>query len=113
MLLFLLLAAATSNSPGVGSTPAVTCIKTTIKANGHTSENSIAMPSGNIESDRYALKLVRALKLERERGKTYEPRTGYALIETYENGAFGMSLIDHKGQLLESCSEPQVQASGT
>ncbi len=51
--------------------------------------------------------------MTRERGKTYEPQTGYALIETYENGAFGMSLIEYKGKLLESCSLPTPPASGT
>ena len=112
MLLYLLLMAA-SSSPGIGATPAMTCIKTTIKANGHTTDSSIAATSGNVASDRYALKLVRVFNVERERGKTYEPQTGYALVQTYESGAFGMSLIEYKGELLESCSLPQEPASGT
>ena len=106
MLLYLVLAAATSGSPGVGAMPAMTCIKTTIKANGHTTDSSVAATSGNSDSDRYALKLVRVFNLQRERGKSHQPQTGYVLVETYESGAFGMSLIDAKGQLLDSCSLP-------
>lgn len=113
MLLYLLLATATSGNPGIGATPAMTCIKTTIKANGHTTDSSVAATSGNSASDRYALKLVRAFNITRERGMTYEPQTGYALVETYESGAFGMSLIEYKGQLLESCSVPPGTAGGT
>ena len=112
MLLNLLLAVTSSGAPSVGSVPAITCIKTTIKANGHTTDNSVAASSGNKESDRYALRLVRIFNIERVRGTKYEPQTGYALVQAYESGAFGMSLIEYKGKLLESCSLPLEQASG-
>jgi len=113
MLLYLLLATATAGTPGVGDTPAMTCIKTTIKANGRTTDSSVAASSGNPTADRSALHFVRIFRLERERGKAYEVQSGYALVETYENGAFGTSLFDYKGQLLESCSLPQLPGSGT
>lgn len=109
---FMWVGSATAGSPGVGTTPAMTCVKTTIKANGHTTDSTVAATSGNAASDRYALKLVRAFNIARERGKTYEPQTGYALVETYESGAFGMSLIELKGQLLGSCSLPAEAAAG-
>src|SRR5690606_9853371 len=113
MLLYLLLATATAGAPGVGDTPAMTCIKTTIKANGRTTDSTVAASSGNSVADRNALRFVKIFRLERDRHRTYEAQTGYALVETYENGAFGTSLFDYKGQLLESCSLPQVPASGT
>ena len=86
--------------------PSITCIKTTIKANGHTSENSIAKPSGSRDADRYALQLIRMFNVERSRDEKFEPMTGYVLVETYPNGSFGMSIIDLKGQVLPSCERP-------
>lgn len=77
------------------------------------SDNSIAATSGNKTLDRNALHLVRAFNVTRKRGKTYESQTGYALVETYESGAFVMSLLEYKGKLLESCSLPPGSASGT
>ncbi|WP_290886403.1 hypothetical protein [Arenimonas sp.] len=91
----------------------MTCVKTTIKANGHTTDSSVAVTSGNSASDRYALKLVRVFSVTRERGKTYDPQTGYVLVETYESGAFGMILLEYKGKLLESCSLPPGASAGT
>lgn len=90
---------------GAGVPPSVTCVKTTIKANGHTSDNSIAQTSGSRDADRYALKLVRMFNVER--GESAAPTTGYVLVETYPNGAFGMSIIDLKGQVLPTCDRPE------
>jgi hypothetical protein len=109
MLLSLVLAVAAASAP---SGPAVTCVKTTLKANGHTSESSIAEPSGSVEADRYALKIVRMFNVQRERGAKYVPETGYILVETYPNGAFGMSILDMRGKVLPSCARPE-QPGGT
>ena len=110
MILYLLLTAASFGILDTGATPATVCIKTTIKANGHTTDSSVEVTSGNKASDRYALQLVRGFSVARERGKDYEQKTGFALVEIYGSGALGMSLIDHKGELFENCS---VQTSGS
>jgi len=110
MVFSLILASAVAT--GAVAAPSVTCVKTTIKANGHTSENSVASPSGSRDADRYALQLVRMFNVERSRDEKVEPATGYVLVETYPNGSFGMSIIDLKGQVLPTCDRPAV-GSGT
>jgi hypothetical protein len=110
MIFSLILASAVA--AGASAPPSVTCIKTTIKANGHTSDNSVAETSGSRDADRYALQIIRMFNLERSRGEKAESVTGYVLVETYPNGTFGMSILDLKGQVLPSCDRPG-SASGT
>ena len=110
MSLSLLLATALASGQPA---PAVTCVKTTIKANGHTTDTSIAFSSGSTEADRYALKLIRMFNVERSKGEKHEPETGYVLVETYPNGAFGMSILDMRGKVLPTCDRPESPASGT
>ena len=105
MIFSLVLASAVASGGAIP--PSITCIRTTVKANGHTSENSIARTSGSRDADRYALKLVRMFNVERSPDENVASATGYILVETYPDGAFGMSIIDLKGQVLPSCEGPE------
>ena len=106
ILLYLFLTAATSGSASYGNAPVTTCIKTTIRANGVTNDSSVAVTSGSRSADRYALRIIRTLKFPRGQDQPGEPQTGYVLVDTYEDGGFGLSLVKYHNRLLESCMMP-------
>jgi TonB family protein len=86
----------------------VTCIKTTIEANGRTTDSSVAESSGSTSADRHALKMVRMLNVRREPSQRYQAQTGFVLVETHPTGAFGMSALDLGGKLLPTCARPSI-----
>jgi hypothetical protein len=104
--LFLTSAAIGSNRPGVGTTPAFICLKTTITEAGHTRMTSIMRKSGNPMADRNALKFVRMLKYTLEDGVEREARNVHLLVKFYQNGQFAFNTFEHSDPLPEVCTSP-------
>jgi len=110
MSLALLLATVLAN--GAGAPTVVVCLHATILPNGQVEDITVVESSGSREADRYAVKLLHVLKLDREKGQVYEPQSGFVRVVMDANGGFGISLFQTRGRLLESCASPLEEPAG-
>ena len=94
--------------PGIGPTPAFTCLSTTITEGGTTRVSKVTRPSGNLQRDNAALKFARRLRFIDPDGGRYtggEPEVTL-LVRMHQSGRFAWRSFQTDEELPEICSTP-------
>lgn len=94
--------------PGIGPTPAFTCLTTTITESGNTYMSKVTRPSGNLQRDNASLKFARRLKFTDPDGGRYTAgeRQVTLLVRMYQGGRFSWRSFEADEALPEICSTP-------
>ena len=103
MLLYLLLATASSGDPSVAEPLQVTCIAASVTKRGRFTDSKVAASSGSSTVDQGAVRFLRNMDLSRIYPKTIDPQSGYLVVTTDEKGTV---TVQFSGQLLDSCPTP-------
>lgn len=94
--------------PGIGPTPAFTCLTTTITESGNTRMSEVTRPSGNLQRDNAALKFARRLRMTDPDGGRYTggERQVTLLVRMHQSGRFAWRSFNADEELPEICSTP-------
>jgi len=94
--------------PGIGPTPAISCLTTTITESGNTRMSRVMRSSGNKPRDNASLRLASRLKFTDPDGKRYTggERQVTLLVRMHQNGRFAWRSFDADEELPEICSTP-------
>lgn len=94
--------------PGVGPTPAISCLTTTITESGNTRMSRVMRSSGNKPRDNASLRFASRLKFTDPDGKRYTggERQVTLLVRMHQNGRFAWRSFEADEELPEICSTP-------
>jgi len=106
-------AGAGEERPGVGKTPAYVCVGTTITEKGHTKQAHVVGSSGNLKSDRNALRMVRMTKFTSDSGEKREAMDVLIVVKMFATGHFAFKVMEPDDELLVYCDPERERPKGT
>lgn len=94
--------------PGIGSTPAISCLTTTITESGNTRMSRVMRSSGNKPRDNASLRFASRLKFTDPDGKRYTggERQVTLLVRMHQSGRYAWRSFEADEELPEICSTP-------